>query len=951
MPFVHRHIGSSESECHQMLAAMGQPSLDALVSATVPSSIRLTSPLPMALGMDAPEYLASIRYLADRNELYKCYLGQGYSPCHTPAVIQRNVFENPGWYTAYTPYQAEISQGRLEALFHFQTVITELTGLPVANASLLDEATAAAEAMMMLMRLRTPEQVAAGSNRFWVSSGCLPQTIAVLKGRAECIGISLHVAPMDEMNGTYFGALLQYPDQVGAVRDHRAWVADAQARGIKVAVAADLLSLTLLTPPGEWGADVVVGTSQRFGVPIGFGGPHAAFFATRTEFARQVPGRIIGLSKDADGNPAYRMALQTREQHIRKDKATSNICTAQALLAMMAAFYAMYYGQDRLRGLASRLQDQAKTVAKHIAEQGYSVGEWPVFDTVLVQITDLQIQTQIRALAEVRHINFRYIPELGVAISLHELTTDSELKDVIDVFGAIATSRMMSGRVVNDVWNIPETLRRKSPFLQHEDFLRYHTETEMMRYLKSLEDKDLALNRAMIPLGSCTMKLTSATELIPVSWPEFAQIHPFAPKSQTKGYQAVLKELSRDLATITGLPGVSLQPNSGAQGELAGLQVIRAYHRSRADFERTVALIPTSAHGTNPASAVAAGFDVIYVAVNTDGSINVEDLESHIHQAAHRLAVLMVTYPSTYGIFDTDILSIIKRVHTAGGLVYMDGANMNAQVGLTSPGRMGADVCHLNLHKTFAIPHGGGGPGMGPICVSEALQPFLPSVWGELMSDHAIAPVSSAPWGSASVLLVSYGYIKLMGGEGLTLASKMAILNANYIRARLESHYPVRFTGEHGTVAHELIVDLRDFKKSAGIDVDDIAKRLMDYGFHAPTISWPVPGSIMIEPTESESKRELDRFCDAMISIRAEIDRVASAEWDATDNPLKNAPHPLARVAADDWNHMYPRSVAAFPTGKTEGKFWPAVSRLDAAFGDRNLICSCQLPEQEKVSQ
>ena len=946
--FVTRHIGPRAAEVPAMLDMVGAPSLDALVDEVVPRSIRLDGPLDLPAPEAEHRYLTRLRGIAAENRVLRSFIGLGYYDCVTPAVIVRNLLENPGWYTPYTPYQAEIAQGRLESLLNFQTMVRDLTGMAIANASLLDEATAAAEAMTMLHRVQGKR--AAGAPTFLVSRGCYPQTIAVLRSRAEPLGLQVAVVdPAEAAFGPeHFGLLLQYPDEAGSVADLREIIERAHAAGLLVALATDLLALTLLVPPGEMGADVVVGNSQRFGVPLGFGGPHAAFFATREAYVRQVPGRVIGVSVDAHGHQAYRMALQTREQHIRREKATSNICTAQALLANMAAMYAVFHGPAGLKAIATRVHALARALDGAATALGYRQLNAAYFDTLRLDTGGVPVE-RIRHAALAAGMNFRYVDDRHLTIALDE-TCDTE--DVRAIAAVLATA---AGRPSGDLAGrpagpddeevtglLPAALRRTSPYLTHPVFNSYHSEMEMMRYVRALERKDIGLDTSMIPLGSCTMKLNAAAEMLPVTWPEFSRMHPFAPADQWRGYARIVAGLETALCAITGFAAVSLQPNSGAQGELAGLLVIRAWHHSRGDRERDVVLIPASAHGTNPASAVMAGMKVVVVASASDGSVDVADLEAKAAQHGARLAALMITYPSTHGVFEDRIREICEIVHRHGGQVYMDGANMNAQVGLTSPAAIGADVCHLNLHKTFAIPHGGGGPGMGPIGVAPHLAPFLPGhPLAATGGDRAIDPVAAAPFGSPSILLISYGYISMLGGSGLTQATKMALLNANYVKARLEGHYPVLYARANGRVAHEMIFDMRGFR-SAGIDEIDIAKRLMDYGFHAPTVSFPVPGTLMIEPTESEPKAELDRFCDAMIAIREEIEAVRTGAADARDNVLKHAPHTAAVVSDDEWRHPYSRRQAAYPLPFVRArKFWPAVGRIDNPYGDRNLFCVC----------
>jgi glycine dehydrogenase len=934
--FARRHIGPSAEETRQMLELLGHASLEALVEKAVPAQIRLSHPLRIPAGRSEHEILKALREIASQNQVCRSYIGMGYYDCVTPAVIQRNILENPGWYTQYTPYQAEISQGRLEALLTFQTTVSDLTGLEVANASLLDEGTAAAEAMTMCHGLK------AGRNRFFVSAACHPQTIDVVKTRAHALGIDLVVGNYEsfEFNDQVFGALVQYPDTYGEVRDYAGFAERAHAAGALVAVAADLLSLTLLRPPGEFGADIALGSAQRFGVPLGYGGPHAAFFATRDVYKRHMPGRIVGVSKDSRGRSSLRLALQTREQHIRREKATSNICTAQALLANIAAMYACYHGPEGLSNIAQRIHRLTAVLAAGLQRLGYKIGPGLFFDTLRVDIGN-QSGERILKGAEAHGINFRIINERTFGISLDETTTET---DVVDIWRAFNSDRApaftpseLAGEVEPDY---PAPFARTSKYLAHPVFNRYRSETEMMRYLKRLEARDLSLTTSMIPLGSCTMKLNAAVEMIPVTWPEFGRLHPFAPLRQARGYQVLFQQLEDWLAELTGFAGISLQPNAGSQGEYAGLLVIRAYHASRGERHRDVCLIPTSAHGTNPASAVMAGLKVVAVACDQDGNIDLADLRAKAETHKNDLAALMITYPSTHGVFEESVKEICEIIHANGGQVYMDGANLNAQVGLCRPGDMGADIGHLNLHKTFCIPHGGGGPGMGPIGAAAHLVEFLPGhAVVNLGGENPVGAISSAPWGSASLLPISWVYIAAMGGPGLTKATQCAILNANYIARRLQKHYPVLFKGRGGLVAHECILDLRQFKS---VTVEDVAKRLMDYGFHAPTISWPVPGTMMVEPTESESKAELDRFCDALIGIHAEIQAIESGQADRQNNLLKNAPHTADMLAAENWNRPYSREQACFPAPWLHDyKFWPAVGRIDNVYGDRNLVCSC----------
>ncbi len=941
--FARRHIGSNEKETRQMLSSIGAKTLEELIDKALPASIRNPKSLQITEAVSEAEYLELIRDIASKNQVFKNYIGQGYFDTITPSVILRNVFENPGWYTQYTPYQAEISQGRLESLLNFQTMVSDLTGLPLANASLLDEASAAAEAMIMFFNQKNRDHQHVGVPKFFVDQAIFKQTYDVLATRAEPLDIQLvrgdyAKAVIDE---SYFGAIVQYPASEGNIPEYRSFVREVQAAGGFVVMATDLLALTLLTPPGELGADVAIGSAQRFGVPIGFGGPHAAFFASKEDFKRAIPGRIIGVSVDAHGNRALRMALQTREQHIKREKATSNICTAQALLANMAAMYAVYHGPQGLKDIATRINILTHALAGGLRELGFEPLHEYFFDTLQVRIENPE---KLRSLAEKTSMNFFYGEEGKISISIGESCTQRDILDIISVFAEFSEQDEVATMFDYDHHEeiIPVTLNRNTAFLSHPVFNMHHSETEMMRYLKSLENKDLSLNTSMIPLGSCTMKLNAASELIPVSWPEFSKIHPFAPPSQWKGYHQMITELENWLSAITGFAATSLQPNSGAQGEYAGLLAIRSYHASKGQQHRQVMLIPISAHGTNPASAVMAGMKVVVVKSDEDGHIDIHDLKEKAGLYKNELAGLMVTYPSTHGVFEEGIKEICQIVHDHGGLVYMDGANMNAQVGLTSPGFIGADVCHLNLHKTFAIPHGGGGPGMGPICVNDLLKDHLPGHWTDPKTSSTGA-VSSARFGSASILLISYAYIKMLGSNGIRQATAYAILNANYMKARLESCYPILYTGPNNTCAHEFIVDLRPFKAQAGIEAEDVAKRLMDYGFHAPTLSFPVPGTIMIEPTESEDKSELDRFCDAMVSIYGEIQEIAKGKMDKVDNPLKNAPHTQFTITADEWAHAYGREKAAFPLSYTRlNKFWPSIGRVNNTYGDRNLVCTCE---------
>ena len=944
--FTKRHIGPDKEETEKMLSVIDAKSIDLLIEETIPSSIRLKKALNLSKGLNEYEYIIHLKELASKNKIFKSYIGLGYYNTITPGVIQRNILENPGWYTAYTPYQAEISQGRLEALLNFQTMIIDMTGMEISNASLLDESTAAAEAMGMLHNARSRELVKREANKFFVSEDVFPQTIDVLKTRSLPLGIELVIGNHENFifDDKVFGVLIQYTNQYGKVIDFTNFVNKAHANNTNVAVATDILSLALLTPPGEWGADVVVGSTQRFGLPMGFGGPHAGFFATKEEFKRTMPGRIIGVSVDSEGNRALRMALQTREQHIKREKATSNICTSQVLLAIMSSMYAVYHGGEGIKAISQEIHENACFLSEEIIKLGYSQKNEFFFDTLLIDLPEnISAETIIKAALK-NNINFRYISDKNIGISIDETTSIDDLNTILKIFADANSKNYIVGSYNQNLCKLPAELMRKSKFLQHSVFNSHHSETEMMRYLKKLEIKDLSLNRSMIPLGSCTMKLNAGTEMFGLSWPEFGAIHPFVPKNQAEGYYELINELGKDLCEITGFSGISFQPNSGASGEYAGLMVIRAYHLSRGDKNRTIALIPASAHGTNPASAVMAGMQVVVVKCDEKGNIDVNDLKEKALQYKDTLSALMVTYPSTHGVFEEEILEIIKIIHENGGQVYMDGANMNAQVGLTNPGIIGADVCHLNLHKTFAIPHGGGGPGVGPICVAKHLVPFLPShSIVKTGGENGITAVSSAPFGSAMVLSISYGYIKMMGGDGLIEATKMAILNANYIKTRLEGHYPILYTGIKSRVAHEMILDCNMFKKTADIEAIEIAKRLMDYGFHAPTVAFPVHGTLMVEPTESEPLVEIDRFCNAMIAIRAEIKEIEDGKADKTINVIKKAPHTLKVVMADEWTKPYTRTKAAFPVESlVEDKYWPTVSKIDDAFGDRNLVCACE---------
>jgi len=937
--FLHRHIGPSQSETKEMLEAIGVSSLTHLIEETLPEQIKIAHNLTLDDPLTEQEFNEYVTGLAQKNKVAKSYMGMGYSPAITPAVIQRNILENPGWYTQYTPYQAEISQGRLEALLNFQTMVSDLTAMPVANASLLDEATAAAEAMLMFAHGATDPK----KTKFFVDNNVLPQTIDVLFNRAEPSGITLVIDDFANtvLDEAFIGALVQYPNANGEIFEYENFISSAHAKNIKVAVAADLLSLALLKAPGEFGADVAVGSTQRFGIPMGFGGPSAAYFAAKEEFKRIIPGRIIGVSVDADGNPALRMALQTREQHIRREKATSNICTSQVLLAVMAGMYGVYHGSEGIKNIAERIHSSTSSLETVLRKLGIKQLNSKYFDTLLLEVKE-NIAAKVKLRAEQKLVNFRYISATQIGISLSEATKDSDVQEIADIFSeALGKQNIQIEKSDSDT--LGASLKRTSSFLTHPVFNSYHSETELMRYAKRLENKDISLTYGMIPLGSCTMKLNAASEMLAITNPGFANIHPFAPKWQTEGYQLVISALEKSLATITGFDGVSLQPNSGAQGEYTGLMVIRQYFIDKKESHRNIALIPSSAHGTNPASAVMAGMKVVVVACDEKGNVDVDDLKRKAEEHKNNLAALMVTYPSTHGVFEVRIKEICEIIHTNGGQVYMDGANMNAQVGLTSPKTIGADVCHLNLHKTFAIPHGGGGPGVGPICVAKHLVSYLPN--------HAIVPVSgekgihavsASPYGSANVLLISFGYIKMLGAAGLKASTEYAILNANYIASKLKPYYKILYTGEQGRVAHEMIFDMRDFKRTANVEVEDVAKRLMDYGFHAPTISFPVHGTVMIEPTESESKKELDRFCEAMILIRKEIEAIENGEAGKEDNVIKNAPHTMHAVASSEWKHTYSREEAAFPSEWVKKfKFWPASAKVNNAYGDRNLVCSC----------
>ena len=936
--FKLRHIGPRENDQDQMLKILGVNNMEQLIYETVPDDIRLKQDLNLEKAMSEYEYSTHINELSKQNKIFKTYIGLGYHPTILPAVIQRNILENPGWYTAYTPYQAEIAQGRLEALLNFQTMVTDLTGMELANASLLDESTAAAEAMSLLFAVRDRDQKKAGVNKFFVSENILPQTLSLLQTRATPIGVELVVGNENDFafSSEFFGAILQYPGKNGQVSDIKSFIEKAKTANIKVAVAADILSLVKLEAPGKFGADVVVGTTQRFGIPMGYGGPHAAYFATKETYKRDIPGRIIGVTKDMNDNRALRMALQTREQHIKRDRATSNICTAQVLLAVMSGMYAVYHGPKGLNFIAENIHNSASTLANALVKLGVEQTNTSFFDTLQLKANASDIKT----LAEKHQVNFYYPDAETVTISINETTSLSDINDIISIFAEALNKQTIRVETIIEANNIKDTLQRQTEFLTLDVFNSHHSETELMRYIKYLERKDLSLNHSMISLGSCTMKLNAASEMLPLSSPNWGSIHPFVPIEQAKGYQTVLKALEDQLTEITGFAGTSLQPNSGAQGEYAGLMVIKAYHESLGDHHRNICLIPSSAHGTNPASAVMAGMKVVVTKSTEEGNIDVEDLREKAELHKDNLAALMVTYPSTHGVYESAIKEITKLIHDNGGQVYMDGANMNAQVGLTNPGNIGADVCHLNLHKTFAIPHGGGGPGVGPICVAKQLVPFLPgNPVIKTGGEKAITAISAAPYGSALACLISYGYIKMLGAKGLKNATEVAILNANYIKQRLQGTFDTLYSGERGRAAHEMIIDCRPFKAN-GIEVVDIAKRLMDYGFHAPTVSFPVAGTMMIEPTESESKQEMDRFCDAMISIRKEIDK---ATKDDTNNVLKNAPHTMAMLTSDEWSFPYSRDTAAFPLDYVkDNKFWPSVRRVDDAYGDRNLICTCE---------
>ncbi len=942
--FVSRHNGPSEAEQQKMLAVIGVKSMDELIEKTVPNAIRLPKPLDLPAGMTEGEYLNHIHALMAKNKIYKSYIGMGHYNTYTPAVILRNIFENPGWYTSYTPYQAEISQGRIEALLNYQTMISDLTGMPLSNASMLDDATAAGEMMLMFFRSRTREQQKNNVVKYFVAEGVFPHSIGVMKTNAAPQGIEIVVGKPDqvELDETFFGAMIQYPTYWGGVFDYREWVEKAHAKNIFVGVATDLLALTLLTPPGEWGADCVMGSTQRFGIPMGYGSPAAGFYACREEFLRQMPGRIIGVTVDAQGNRAVRMALQTREQHIKRERATSNICTASALTAIMAGFYGMWHGAEGLRNKAVKINVLAGVLAKEAEKYGYKQYNQYFFDTVCLETPEGKTCEDVKKVALEHKINLYYHCERCFTISLDETVQLKEVNEILEILaitvGKTFTPYVCDGSCGVPDLHIPAELTRKSSFMQQKIFNQYHSETEMMRYMKLLEVKDLSLNRAMIPLGSCTMKLNAAAEMLPLSWAETCNVHPYAPADQAEGYMEMIKEVSEWLCKITGFAAVSLQPNSGAAGEYAGMTVIRNYHLSRGEGHRNICLIPSSAHGTNPASSAKAGNKIVVVKATEHGEVDIEDLRAKAEQYKDNLSCLMITYPSTHGVFEEGILEIIKIIHENGGLVYMDGANMNAQVGLTSPGTMGADVCHLNLHKTFAMPHGGGGPGVGPIAVCEKLVDFLPKHEMVTTGGKQGSQVATAPFGSAYLLPITYGYLKMLGGEGLTEVTKNAILNANYMRARLEKDYKILYTGTNGMCAHEMILDCNEFDRHAGVQVGDIAKRLMDYGFHAPTVAFPVHGTLMVEPTESEPLSELDRFCDAMIAIRQEIRDIEEGKYERDNNLIKNAPHTMQVVCADEWTRPYSRQQAAFPLAHTE-KYWPTVGKIDDAYGDRNLVC------------
>lgn len=946
--FIDRHLGAKSHEIKEMLHTIGFENVEDLLNSVIHKSIRLENELNVGTGLSEYELLEEVKKIVSKNIIHKNYIGMGYYPSITPSVIRRNIFENPGWYTQYTPYQAEISQGRLEALLNYQTMVCDLTGLPLSNASLLDEATSAAEAMFMFYNSRKGSKKQA--NIFLVSNDVFPHTIDVLKTRAEPIGIILKIGNIEEDNLTddVFGLLVQYPNSNGEIHDYSSIFEKAEEKNIYKVVASDILSLTLLKPPGEYGADCAVGSTQRLGIPIGFGGPHAGYFATKENFKRQIPGRIIGISVDRNGDTAYRMALQTREQHIKREKATSNICTSQVLLAIMAGMYAVYHGSTGLRNITLRINKLTRLLVELTKDLDIIQENRNFFDTVIFKLNENKVN-EIRELALSKEINLRYLDENRIGVSISEAILVSDVIEIVNIFRSIYLQNQVNVDDYKSIINneleksIDDIHKRKSNFLNHDVFEKYHSETELMRYIKRLENKDLSLTTSMIPLGSCTMKLNAVTEMLPISWPEFSQMHPYAPDEQTIGYQELFKKLEKQICEITGFEAVSLQPNSGAQGEYAGLMVIREYHKSRGEGNRNIVLIPSSAHGTNPASSVMAGNKVVIVNCDQYGNVDFDDLKQKAELHRESLSAMMLTYPSTHGVFEHKVIEMCEVIHENGGQVYMDGANMNAQVGYTNPSVIGADVCHLNLHKTFAIPHGGGGPGVGPIAVADHLKSFLPghSVVN-INRENSISAISAAPWGSASILPISYAYIRMMGGKGLKRATELAIVNANYIKAKLSSYFDILYTGINGHVGHELIFDMREFRKTSNVTEIDIAKRLMDYGYHAPTVSFPVPGTLMVEPTESESKAEIDKFCGAMISIRDEITKIEEGKLDMTDNPLKNAPHTVVEIASDDWNHTYSRELAAFPASYLRDyKYWPSVSRIDDAYGDRNLVCSC----------
>ncbi len=941
--FQARHIGPGKNDLEAMLQTIGVSSLEQLIEETIPQNIKINHALSIGEPQTEYQYIQLLKEKAAKNKVCKNYIGLGYYNTIVPAIIQRNIFENPGWYTQYTPYQAEISQGRLEALLNYQTMISDLTALPIANASLLDEGTAVAEAMHVFFEIRNKSKNKPAAHKIFIDKNTFPQTIDVVKGRALPLNIEVVVDDYKTFEPTeaYFAVVLQYPNAVGSIEDYKTFIENCKAKEIYNVFACDILSLALLTPPGELGADIAVGNSQRFGVPMGFGGPHAAFFACKEEFVRLIPGRLIGVSVDKHGNRALRMALQTREQHIKREKATSNICTAQALLAIMASMYAVYHGKDGIKNIALTVHNRAVALASELKKLGFACQNVYFFDTLIIDGKDKT--ATIKTIAEKNNINFWYNENNTIQISIDESISQNDIEQIAQVFAEAIGANYVSNYLENPALQIPAQLQRNSDFLTHEVFNTYHSETEMLRYIKRLEAKDLSLCVSMIPLGSCTMKLNATSELIPLSWPEFAHIHPFQPKDQVQGYLEIIKELENQLSSITGFAATSLQPNSGAQGEYAGLMLIRAFHVANGEPHRNVALIPTSAHGTNPASAAMAGMQIVLVKTTPEGNIDVQDLKDKAAQHANDLSCLMVTYPSTHGVFEESIIEICNTIHQYGGKVYMDGANMNAQVGLTSPATIGADVNHINLHKTFAIPHGGGGPGMGPICCTAELAPFLPSnPIVETGGNQGIPAISAAPFGSAAILLISYAYNKMLGTDGVTNATKYAILNANYLKAKLEQHYPILYSGSNNRVAHEFIMDIRPYKKETGIDAADIAKRLMDYGYHAPTVAFPVPGTLMIEPTESESKAELDKFCDALIAIKQELEDIISGKTTQQDNPIINAPHTATEALSNEWNHIYTRETAVFPLEYVrQNKFWPSVAKIDNTYGDRNLVCTC----------